>query len=160
MKERQRALAESFVPTAGGQQAIDFRGIDGTPKVPANGTGTTLDGVGTGEFIGQGIFTAAVQRFEVVQTIQGLLGVLAGAKLHCHPRGASDGALQQALVDVADLLHVQCTVGQSSTLVLLDGFQQEQHSAVVDGQRSSDIDLPVRTLGSAFQEGETIRVEQ
>ena len=160
MEERQHTLAESFVPTTGGQQTIGLLCIDGTLEIPANGAGAPLGGIGAGEFIGQGIDTVAVQRFEVVQAIQGLLRALASAQLHGHPRGTGDGTLQQALVDVADLLHVQRTVGQSPALVLLDGFQQQQHGTVVDGQRVSDIDLPVGALGTAFQEGEPIRVEQ
>ncbi|MNV68844.1 hypothetical protein D3C71_1617180 [compost metagenome] len=43
---------------------------------------------------------------------------------------------------------------------LLDGFEQQQDGAVVDGQRLGDIDAPFGAFGPTFEEGETIRIEQ
>ena len=70
-------------------------------------------------------------------------GALGGIQLQRDFIGAFDGALKQALVHVADLFNVQCTVRQCATLELLDGFQQQQDGAVVDGQGLGWITAPV-----------------
>ena len=43
---------------------------------------------------------------------------------------------------------------------LLNGLQQQQHGAVVDGQRLGCIAAPVGAFGPTFEEGETVGIEQ
>jgi hypothetical protein len=98
--------------------------------------------------------------FELGQRDPRRLSALGGVEFHCDVFGARDGALQQPLVDVADLFHAQSAVGERTPLELLDGLEQKQHGAVVDRQWLGGICAPVGTLGSALEEGEAIRVEQ
>ena len=85
----------------------------------------------------------------------------------CGPLGRM---VEQALVDVADLFDVQGTETQpprfsrptarNFDLQGLEGFQQMQDGAVVDGQRIARHFSPCRRLLSAFKERESVRIEQ
>ena len=77
------------------------------------------------------------------------------------------GVVEQALVDVADLLDVECPEAQPAGLAVhfevLERPEQVQHRPVVDRQRGSELlerILPRRPRPAAFEEREPVGVEQ
>ena len=77
-----------------------------------------------------------------------------------HIPDARDGAFEESLVDMADLLDVKRPVRERTPLEGLDGFEQQQHRAVVDGQRLGAVLPPRRAFEPSFEEREAIGIEE
>jgi len=83
-------------------------------------------------------------------------------------RGPDGLVVEQALVDVADLLDVEGAEAEPPRLrpaggldlQPLQGVEQMQHDAVVDGQRVGRRGAPRRAGGAPFEEGEAVGVEE
>ena len=85
-------------------------------------------------------------------------------------RGSLGGVVEQALVDVADLLDAELTEAELASfsrtaarqphLENLERFEQVQHRAVADRQRRGLGLLPGRSPLSAFQERKAVGVEE
>ena len=106
--------------------------------------------------------------FRLVQR-QEKLGAALARQAQQHAFGPGRGAVQQAFVDMADLLHIQAPEGQAHRFVTagglavaqeLQGLQHVQDHAVVHGQGPGRRIAPAAALRTAFQKGIGIGIEK
>ena len=134
------AVTQQRVAIAGRQQAVGERVVHGTGQIVTHAAGGAA-GTLLEQFC-QARGTVQPRGFEFGQRNPWRRRALGGVKFHRDLVGALDGALQQALIDVADLLHVQRPIRQRAPLELLDGFEQQQDGTVVDRQWLGDVGAP------------------
>ena len=92
------------------------------------------------------------------------LGLVLAAERERGVGDADRGVVEQALVDVADLLDVERAVGQqharAALVERLQRVEQVQHRAVVDGQRVGARVAPARARRAAFEERVAVGIEE
>ena len=105
MAEGFDAVAQCRVAVAGRQQTLGERIVHGTRQIVAHTAGRTACSLF--EQLGQARGTIQPRRLEFGQRDPRRLRAPGGVEFQRDLGGALDGAFQQALIDVADLLHVQ-----------------------------------------------------
>jgi hypothetical protein len=118
----------------------------------------------------QRIIALGDEGFQVVESDEWRAGFGTALQPQGDGRGAAGGVIQQAFIDVADLLDVERAEGKPASLGWaaagelgaedLQGLQKVENDTVVDVRRLGGRGAPLGACGAAFQERVTIWIEE